>query len=173
MYNYKKPVPLGYTDAITKVKEELKSEMPIFNITETEPTPLIQDFATFTRYLKERQIVLTRTNEFISGRDLYELNREMIHPLLDTTPRTDQTVYLLLHLFYHLILAGKLFQKVPEKARMILRPTGRLQLYEELKPTEKYFFLLETFWVDTDWEKLQAGYFGRSHLNMVPDIWYS
>ncbi|GEM_PF-3703860 len=24
MYNYKKPVPLGYTDAVAKVKEELK-----------------------------------------------------------------------------------------------------------------------------------------------------
>lgn len=26
MYNYKKPVPLGYTDAVAKVKEELKKE---------------------------------------------------------------------------------------------------------------------------------------------------
>ncbi len=144
--------------------------MPIFNITETEPTPLIQDFATFTRYLKEHHIVLTRTNEFISGRDLYELNKEMIHPLLDTTPRTDQTVYPLLHLFYHLVLAGKLFQKVPEKARLILRPAGRIPLYEELKPTEKYFFLLETFWIDTDWEKLKSEYFGRSPLNTVPTV---
>ncbi|MCX9009937.1 MAG: plasmid pRiA4b ORF-3 family protein [Candidatus Methanoperedens sp.] len=145
--------------------------MTVFNITETEPTPLLRDFAAFTRYLRTHQIVLTRANEFISGRDLYEMNKEMTHPLPDTTPRTDQTLYPLLHLFYHLALAGKLFQKVPEKgSRMILRPTGRLQLYEELKPTEKYFFLLETFWVDANWEKLQAGYFGRSPLDSVHDV---
>lgn len=131
--------------------------MTVFNITETEPAPLIRDFDTFTRYLRAHQIVLTRANEFIPGRDLYELNKEMTNPLQDTTPRTDQTLYPLLHLFYHLALAGKLFQKVSEKgSRLALKPTGRLQLYEELKLVEKYFFLLETFWVDADWEKLQA-----------------
>jgi len=42
----------------------------------------------------------------------------------------------------------------------------RLQAYEELKPAEKYFFLLETFWVDADWEKLQVGYV----LYTVPEV---
>jgi len=77
----------------------------------------------------------------------------MTHPLPDTTPRTDQTLYPLLHLFYHLILAGKLYQKVSGKgSRLGLKPTGRLQAYEELKLTEKYFSLLGTLWIDADWK---------------------
>jgi len=55
-------------------------------------------------------------------------------------------------------LAGKLFEKsVGKKNELSLKPTDRLRLYEELKPAEKYFFLLETLWRDVDWEKLQPG----------------
>ena len=149
-------------------KDDEMSKLPIFIITETEPAPLLRDFATFTQYLSTHHPVLTRVNEFIPGRDLYELNQRMTHPLPDTTPRTDQTLYPLLHLFYHLSLAGKLFQKVPGKGgRLILKPTERLQAYEELKLTERYLFLLETFWVDADWEKLQVEYFGHPLLYTV------
>lgn len=139
-------------------------------ITETEPTPLIRDFATFTRYVRTHHSVLTRTNEFISRKDLYALNQEMTHPHPDTTPKTDQTLYPLLHLFYHIALAGKLLQKVSEKGRMVLKPTERLQAYEELTVTENYFFLLETLWTDADWKKLQAGYFRQSPLYTIPEV---
>ena len=37
---------------------------------------------------------------------------------------------------------------------MILHPTERIDLYKELTNVEKYFFLLETFWVDVNWAKL-------------------
>ena len=148
-----------------------KSKLPIFIITETEPTPLLHDFATFIQYLRTHHITLTRVNEFIPGKNLYELNQRMTHPISDTTTRTDQTRYPLLHLFYHLSLAGKLFQRVPGKgSRLALKPTERLQAYEELKPAEKYFFLLETLWVDADWEKLQVGYFWHSFLYTVPEV---
>jgi len=147
------------------------SKLPIFIITENEPTPLLRDFALFTQYLRTHHIVLTKVNEFIPRKDLYELNQRMTHPLPDTTPRTDQTLYPLLHLFYHLILAGKLFQKVSGKgSRLVLKPTGRLQAYEELKLTEKYFFLLETLWIDADWKKLQVEYSWHSFLYSVRDV---
>lgn len=146
-------------------------KLPVFVITETEPTPLLRDFATFTRYIRTHHIVLTRANEFLSGRDLYELNQEMTHPLPDTTPRTGQSLYPLLHLFYHLVLAGKLFRKVSEKgSRLALKPTERIQVYGELKLTERYFFLLETFWIDTDWKKLREGCFGGPSLYIVPHV---
>ena len=141
----------------------------LFKIMETEPTPLLKDFAVFIDYVITHQIVLTPTNEFIKGKDLYELNQKMTDPVQDTTPRTTQTLYPLLHLFNHLGLAGKLFRKVFRKGgRMVLEPTERLQLYGELKPVEQYFFLLETFWVDADWQKLQAGYFGRISPYALP-----
>lgn len=140
-----------------------------FKITETEPTPLLKDFAVFVEYVRTHQVVLTPTNEFIKGKDLYELNQEMTDPVLDNTPRTAQTLYPLLHLFYHLGLSGKLLQKAAGKGgRMVLEPTERLELYEALKPAERYFFLLETLWVDADWQQLQAGYFGRISPYALP-----
>ncbi len=142
----------------------------MLTISETEPTPILKDFATFIQYLKTHRIVLTKVNEFISGKDLFELNREMTHPQRNTVERTTQNFYPLFHLFYHLVLGGKLFEKVSETNRIVLKTTERLQLYKDLKPTEKYFFLLETFWMDTDWEKLQGGYFGRSPLKKVSII---
>jgi len=132
----------------------------ILTITETDPTPLLKDFNTFIHYAEAHPMALTQGHETISGRDLYELNRAMTDPVPDTTPRTRQTLQPLLHLFYHLSLAGRLFQKVPGKGgKLVLKPTERLKLYEALKPTERYFFLLETFWVDADWKKLMGGYF--------------
>jgi hypothetical protein len=53
---------------------------------------------------------------------------------------------------------------------MVLMAIDRLQLYEDLKPAEKYFFLLETFWTDTDWVDLQAGYFGVSPFRKINTI---
>ena len=84
--------------------------------------------------------------------------------------RIDQPSYPLLHLFYHLSLSGKLFMGVPEKKKLVLKPTERVQMYEELKPTEMYFFLLETLWIDADWDKLAAGYFESSPLYTVPRV---
>jgi hypothetical protein len=64
-----------------------------------------------------------------------------------------------------------MFQKVSGKgSRLVLKTTGRLQAYEELKHTEKYFFLLETFWVDADWEKLNVEYLWQSPLYSAPDV---
>ena len=128
-------------------------------ISETEPTALLKDFSEFTAYLTHHPVILGTAQEFIGGRDLYALNQAMSEPVPETTTRTRQTLYPQLHLFYHLALAGKLFHKVPGKGgRLILEATDRLAQYEELKPTERYFFLLETFWVDCDWKKLQSGH---------------
>jgi len=140
-------------------------------ITETEPTPLVHDFGTFIQYLSNNLCILTPKNEFISRNDLYALNQQMLQSDLKSIPQKDQNLYPLLHLFYHLALAGKLVQKGAGKgSRVVLKPTDRIQLYNMLNCTEKYMFLLETFWVDANWAKLQAGYFGRSPLLMVPQI---
>ncbi len=48
MYNYKKPVPLGYADAVAKVKEELKKEgfgvLTEIDVKQTLKTKLNVDF---------------------------------------------------------------------------------------------------------------------------------
>ncbi|HMA82885.1 MAG TPA: plasmid pRiA4b ORF-3 family protein [Candidatus Thermoplasmatota archaeon] len=134
-----------------------------FIITKTKPTPLIKDFTAFVQYLKTHDISLTPTNEHFSRTDLFELNKRMTYPNTKNTRRSDQKFYPRLHFFYHLAIGGKLFKKIPGKnSRLTLQETKRLRLFYELTTVEQYFFLLETFWVDTDWEKLQCGYFGRA-----------
>jgi hypothetical protein len=53
-----------------------------------------------------------------------------------------------LHLYYHLALAGKLFRKIAHKTQKKLQATERLAAYRALTPAERYFFLLETLWMD-------------------------
>lgn len=134
-----------------------------FIISKTKPTPLIKDFTAFVHYLKTHDVLLTPANEHLSRNDLFEINKRMTHPNTDNTNRSDQKFYPRLHFFYHLAISGKLFKKIPgKKSRLTLQETKRLQLFYELTTVEQYFFLLETFWVDIDWEKLQCGYFGRA-----------
>jgi len=49
--------------------------MTTFTITETEPTPLLKDFSTFVHYLTENTVSLTKANEFICRKGLFELNQ--------------------------------------------------------------------------------------------------
>jgi len=134
----------------------------ILKITEEKPTAIVDDFDTFIHYMKENSTGLTKTNEFIRRKNLYELNQKMkTHSIPNATPRRDQPAYPLLHLFYHLALAGKIFQKVYKGNRSDMEATERFEMYEELTATEKYFFLLETFWVDVNLEKIQKGCPGR------------
>ncbi len=140
-----------------------------FSFTETEPVPLLKDFSVFVEYLKMHRVGLTSSREFIGGKDLYALNQEMTEPISNTTSRTPQTLYPLLHLFYHLGLAGKLIQKISGKGnKQVLEPTDRLALYEDLKPAEQYFFLLETLWVDTDFKQLLSGQYGYLPIDSIP-----
>ena len=134
-----------------------KFKESVFSITDTEPTPLLRDFTTFLQYFNEHHVALTKTNEFIPRKDLFEINKEMTHPTPGTSARTIQPIYIQLHFFYHLALAGKLFQKTARGNQEAFEPTGRLQAYEELKPAEKFFFLLETFWMDADWDIIGSG----------------
>jgi hypothetical protein len=63
--------------------------------------------------------------------------------------------YPLIHFFYHLTLSSRLVEIVPIKSsQMQLKMTDRVNLYKNLTKIEKYFFLLETFWVDVNWARL-------------------
>lgn len=73
----------------------------------------------------------------------------MTRPQTEITSRSPQELYPLLHLFYHLVLAGKLFHlAVYKKSQTRMMVSERLAAYRELTHAEKYFFLLETLWLD-------------------------
>ncbi|NUO81102.1 plasmid pRiA4b ORF-3 family protein [candidate division KSB1 bacterium] len=128
----------------------------IFSFSATEPTPLLKDFETFCHYVEHNAFTLGKASGFIPYKPLAELNEMMTHPQMGNTPRTPQEYYPLLHLFYHLALAGKLFQKAPHKNQTRLQVTPRLAAYRALTPAEKYFFLLETLWMDCSLAELSG-----------------
>ncbi len=119
-----------------------------FQFSDTEPTPLLKDFETFCQYVEQNPFALGKATGLIPYKPLAELNAMMTHPNTENTPHTAQEYYPLLHLFYHLVLAGKLFHKTPFKSQMQLLAMPRLAAYRALTHDEKYFFLLETLWMD-------------------------
>ncbi|MCI0694277.1 plasmid pRiA4b ORF-3 family protein [candidate division KSB1 bacterium] len=125
-----------------------------FHFTETAPTPLLKDFETFARYLEQNAFALGKATEHIPYKPLAALNAAMTHPNTEGTSHTPQHFYPQLHLYYHLALAGKLFRRVYRKDKAFLEATERLAAYRALSAAEKYFFLLETLWIDCSWEEL-------------------
>jgi hypothetical protein len=95
----------------------------------------------------------------------------MVHPLDGITVRTGQEFYPQLHLFFHLAQAGRLIQKTSGKGnKAILQLSGRAKDYCELNPTEKYFFLLETLWVDIKWRHIESSIFKGLGLLYLQDV---
>ncbi|ADG05594.1 IS1096 element passenger TnpR family protein [Kyrpidia tusciae] len=117
--------------------------------------PLCRDFETFMDYVGRSEVAVSKKNQWLSRRVLYELNGLVSRPEPGATPNKDQISYPLLHLLYHLGRAGRLLQVEAHKAnRWILKPTERYEQYQQLSLVEQYIFLLETFWVDVNWSDM-------------------
>lgn len=76
--------------------------------------------------------------------------------LEDNHNRTPQYKYLLLHFFYNLSTAGEILKIDYSRSTKYLIKDKNFVLYKKLSESEKYLFLLETFWLDCDWEKMQS-----------------
>ena len=120
---------------------------------------LLEDFNRFIDYLMSNEIVLTKKNKYLKRKDLYSLNQLMIEPQKDVTKHNDQERYIELNLFYHLVIAGNLFEIQGEKQGKKVKLIGnvqRLKKFDFLNSIEKYFALLKIFWIESNWEKVQT-----------------
>lgn len=107
--------------------------------------------------INEEKVRVTKTQEFINGGKLMELNELMeTDKLADCHNRTPQYKYLLLNFFYYLALAGKVLKIDYSHSIKYLIQGKNYEAYKKLSEVEKYLFLLETFWLDCDLEKMQA-----------------
>jgi len=125
----------------------------------------LHDYNAFAEYCSKHTVLLTPNGDAISGKHLPDLNALMSQPLENITVRHRQNVCPLLNLFYWLSVNGHLFEMGTAKGtKLALIPTERLNEFKRLSPTEQYFFLLETLWVDSDWDKMitDAYRFGSS-----------
>jgi hypothetical protein len=124
-------------------------------ITENQPTAIVKDFMTYAKYVEDHQILLTKAQRWLPRKDLLAINEQMSEPEQQVTATSDQHAYPLLNLFYHLGLAARLFRTSQQRnSQQALLPTERLTLFYQLTPSEKYITLLETLWVDADWDHL-------------------
>lgn len=120
------------------------------------PEQLVDDFLVFTTYLTSNQVELTKSKQWLSRNNLIELNTRMSIPEEGRTKVSDQDTYPLLHLYYHICVAAGIFIKVQIKSgKASLKGTDRLSLFLQMNKTEQYMCLLETFWIDINWEDLQ------------------
>ncbi|HZK54397.1 MAG TPA: plasmid pRiA4b ORF-3 family protein [Desulfosporosinus sp.] len=145
----------------------------MFEITTTYPTPLLQDFKRFMDSLKTEETVLSPKKKHMSKQLLWGLNQLMFFKTENANPKLDQRSYPLLHMFCHLALGGKLVVMMPSKGgRFHLKVSERYEEYLKLTMTEQYFFLLETLWVDSDWEALQKVTYGRIlNVRIISSVW--
>lgn len=117
---------------------------------------IVDDFIRFVNCLLEQNVYLTKTREYISRKFLPNINCQLSVQNDAATINSEQHYYPYIHLLFHLAIASKIFKKVSGQAgNKSLQVTERLNLFHELTDTEKYYFLLETFWIDVDWDDLQ------------------
>lgn len=130
--------------------------MEIYSIDNQVIKMFLEDFNTFIDYLNSNIVTISKAKKHISPKLLYKIN-ELMHVKQDNiAERSTQLSYPRLHLFCNLAVSGKLVKEENIKSNKIsLIPTERLHMFNELNATEKYIFLLETFWVDCDFEKMQ------------------
>ncbi|MHB8127192.1 MAG: IS1096 element passenger TnpR family protein [Desulfitobacteriaceae bacterium] len=133
------------------------STQSILRVSELEPTPLVRDFGVFAEFLSNNRVMLTPKSQHLAKATLHQLNKLMATYVTEDNPNFNQLSYPLLNLFYHLALNGKLLRKVQAKGdRYELQPTERYNRYQDLRSVEKYFFLLETLWIQVDWKELNS-----------------
>lgn len=135
------------------VEDHTKSEWPISS--ETFPISLVRDFDEFLDYIHNHPVLLTKTKEYISRKHLPDLNQRLSVKNEAATSYTGQEYFPYMHFIYYLAISGGLLEKASVKTgKLQLMETDRIRLYNELTAVEKYFFLLETFWVDVNWARL-------------------
>ncbi|MDC3413891.1 IS1096 element passenger TnpR family protein [Terrihalobacillus insolitus] len=132
----------------------------------TYPINLVRDFEKFLSYLESHTIKLTKTNGYISKKNLPYINDQLSLKAEDVTNHSQQEYYPYIHFFFHLALsAGLLERKHPSGLSL----TERWRLFQKLSETEQYCFLLETFWMDLDWSILTNKTYSSIHM-MLPEV---
>ncbi len=142
----------------------------MLTITDKIPTSLVHDFNEFTQYLINTDVLLTKTNQFLKRKHLVELNERMIMHQKEVSKSSDQPKYLFLNLLYHLGRYGQLFKIILAKQDSKLCIIESYNMYCELTDTEKYMFLLESFWTKVDWTKAKVGRNGEFPVWFVQDF---
>ncbi|MDC3418094.1 IS1096 element passenger TnpR family protein [Aquibacillus salsiterrae] len=153
-------------DATSKTKQILINQQN----GKSYPISLVRDFNEFIDYIEQHSVQITKTSEYISRKYLPMINERMSVKAEGVTAHSQQEYYPYIHFFYYIALAGRLVEKVSlNSTKPQLKVSERWNLFSKLTDTEKYLFMLETFWVDVNWSRLLDNKKNAVH-HILPDI---
>lgn len=125
--------------------------------------PILKDFHTFVKGLEEAGTHITNTGK-LPPKLCFALNEKMFYKKNVSDPRTHHHRYPLLYLFFHVAIDAQLFTYQEKAGKTVVVPIKeRLSQYHKLNDLEKYFFLLQTMWMENDWSIIAGKEGNRSN----------
>ena len=141
-------------------------------ISQPGPGTILPDFSMLLDFIGDQGIQVSRSQNFLSMKSLAELNARLTHPLPIALQRPQQKTYPHLHGLYLLLRASTLSYVEPKGAKFFLYLDPQvLESWQKLNPTERYFNLLEAWWI---WgtEEILAERTGRGGLDKLLMFWH-
>ncbi|MEJ6949435.1 IS1096 element passenger TnpR family protein [Natronospora cellulosivora (SeqCode)] len=115
---------------------------------------IVEDFDLFMEYISANDLILTLKKKNLKQKDLYAMNALMTNKEEGVTEKSNQFSYPFLNLLFHLSTKSQLCLVDSRNRQPKLMVSDSYNTYKKLNFYEKYIFLLETFWVDIDWESI-------------------
>lgn len=117
-------------------------------ISESSPGTILSDFQMLLDFIGTKGIEVSQRQNFLSIKSLAELNSRLTHPLQIDLKRPQQKSYPHLHGLYLLLRASTLSYIQPKGKKFFLSLEHKvLDSWDHLNPTERYFNLLEAWWI--------------------------
>ncbi len=114
----------------------------------------IIEFDRLIEFIKNEQPILSAKLGVFGKKDSFELNSMLVNPKVVTAPNYNQEQFPVIDLMFNLALLGGLFYKGNnEKGKPALIETPKLESYLALNDSEKYVFLLQTYWTKYEFEE--------------------
>ena len=139
-------------NTITPIEEQLLHDQ---DISLTSPGTILKDFQMLLDFIGTQGIEVSKTQNFLPMKCLAELNARLTHPIQLDLKRPQQKAYPHLHGLYLLLRASTLSYIEPKgkKFFLYLEPLV-VESWNHLNFTERYFNLLEAWWIWGDEEIL-------------------
>ena len=135
------------------------------------PGTILKDFTmllSFIADLGDKGVQVSRNQNFLPMKYLAELNSRLAHPVEINLKRPQQKAFPHLHGLYLLLRASTLTYVEPSGSKFFLRLNSPvLASWEKLNPTERYFTLLQAWWIWGDLEILGQ----RSGFDVLEQCW--
>ncbi|BBD63099.1 hypothetical protein NIES2109_59490 (plasmid) [Nostoc sp. HK-01] len=117
-------------------------------ISENGPGTILKDFQMLLDFIGTKGIEVSKTQNFLPIKCLAELNSRLTDPIQVELNRPQQKAYPHLHGLYLLLRASAISYVEPQGKKFFIYLEPKVvDSWNNLNPTERYFNLLETWWI--------------------------